>query len=507
MTGLPEKAEPVVASPPRAVLYLLVFAAGMTTMATEMSGSRLLAPFFGNSLFIWANLIGLILIYLTAGYWLGGKLADRRPEPRLLFSLSMAAAVSIAILPFVARPIMRIAIQGLEQVSAGAFLGSFAVTVLLFAVPVTILGMVPPFAIRLRMTGVETAGNVSGGLYALSTVGSILGTFLPVLLFIPLIGTRNTMLFFAGVLAAVSAIGLGRALYAGAPLVILAGLLLPQGVIKPDPDSLFEVDSPYQYIQVVKRGSTTYLKLNEGWAVHSAYNPDEVFTDAYWDYFLVGPWFGSGREPAEVLNIGSSAGTVARQYDRFYPQTHMDGVELDPDVVQAGRDYFDMRQPNLDVFIEDGRPFLKLSTKSYDFIAVDAYRQPYIPFYLTTREFFAEALDHLNSEGSLMINVAHVPGDEALVEAIGATLRDVFPSVYSIPAGSFNRLLVATASKTRPEEMEERIALMPSDVQKLAREITPKITEVSPGGTILTDDKAPVEWLTDQMIINYATQE
>ncbi|HDZ59641.1 MAG TPA: spermine synthase, partial [Actinobacteria bacterium] len=194
----------------RIVLYLLVFVGGMTIMATEMSASRLLAPFFGNSLFVWTNLIGLILIYLTAGYFLGGKLADRRPEPGLLFKITMAAAVTIAVLPFIARPIMGIAMEGIAEISAGAFLGSFGVTVLLFALPVTLLGMVSPFAIRLRMTGVETAGNVAGGIYALSTVGSILGTFLPVLLLIPWLGTRNTMLLFAGALAAVSALGLAR---------------------------------------------------------------------------------------------------------------------------------------------------------------------------------------------------------------------------------------------------------------------------------------------------------
>ncbi len=312
---------------PRPLLYiLLVLTAGMTTMATEMSGSRLIAPYFGSSLFIWANLIGLILIYLTLGYYLGGRLADRRPEPRLLCRLTMLAAASIALLPFIARPVMGLAIRELETISAGAFLGSFAVTVLLFAVPVTILGMVPPFAIRLRMTGVETAGNVSGNLYALSTLGSIAGTFLPVLLLIPWIGTRDTMLLFAGALAAVSAAGLGSGLWAGAPLIILVGLAVPQDAIKPDPDAIFETESPYHYIQVIDQNGTKYLKLNEGWAVHSAYNPDSDLSGAYWDYFLVAPWFSADTPPSEVLNIGSSAGTIAKEFIHFYPDVHIDGV-------------------------------------------------------------------------------------------------------------------------------------------------------------------------------------
>lgn len=489
-------------------INLLVFAAGMTTMATEMAGSRLLAPFFGNSLFIWANLIGLILIYLTAGYYLGGRLADRRPEARLLYLLTMTAAVTIALLPFVAHPVMSLAIRGIDEISAGAFLGSFSVTVLLFAIPITILGMVPPFAIRLRMTTVETAGNVSGGLYALSTMGSIIGTFTPVLLIIPWIGTRNTMLLFALILATVSAMGLAKVGYGGAPLLIAAAMLIPQGAIKPGENSIFETESPYHYIQVVERGGTRYLKLNEGWAVHSAYNPDQSFYGSYWDYFLLAPWFAGDKPPREALNIGSAAGTVPKQLLAFYPGVHVDGVELDPDIVAVGREYFAMDdEPGLTIHVQDGRPFLKTSPKRWDYIAVDAYRQPYIPFYLTTREFFTEASDHLTGSGVLMINVGKTPGDSAVAEAIAATMRDVFPSVYTISAGSFNELIIATKEPSTVEGFTGRIGLMPGEVANLAREAAPRFAAVEPGGTILTDDKAPVEWLTDQMIINYATGE
>lgn len=490
---------------PRPLLYLLVLTAGMTTMATEMSGSRLIAPYFGNSLFIWANLIGLILIYLTIGYYLGGKLADRRPEPQLLCWLTMTAAASIAALPFVARPVMGLAIEGVEQISAGAFLGSFAVTVLLFAIPVTILGMVPPFAIRLRMTGVESAGNVSGSLYALSTVGSIIGTFLPVLVLIPWIGTRDTMLLFAGMLAAVSVTGLGSRLWAGVPLIILVGLAVPQGAIKPDPDSIFETESPYQYIQVVDKGGTKYLKLNEGWAVHSVYNPNRLLTGGVWDYFSIAPWFGSESAPEKVLVIGSAAGSVTRQLTTFYPGVEIDGVEIDPDVVDAGRRYFDMSKPNLTVHVADGRPFLKTSDDSWDFIAIDAFRQPYIPFYLTTREFFEEVEEHLADNGVVMINVGKTPGDSAVADAIAATMRDVYPSVYSFETGQFNKLIVATKEPSVIGDLISRTNQMPPQVAKLAAEISPGLSEVHPGGTILTDDKAPVEWLTDQMIIDYAT--
>ncbi|MEW6019630.1 MAG: fused MFS/spermidine synthase, partial [Pseudomonadota bacterium] len=299
----------------------------------------------------------------------------------------------------------------------------------------------------------------------------------------------------------------GRAVYGAAPLIIAAAIAIPQGVIKPDPEAIFETESPYHYIQVVEKNGTRYLKLNEGWAVHSAYNPDRELTDSYWDYFLVGPWFGAGGTPERVLNIGSAAGTMAGQFARYYPDTAIDGVELDPDVVEAGRDFFAMDYPNLTVHVADGRPFLETSRESWDFIAIDAYRQPYIPFYLTTQEFFQAASNHLNEGGAVMINVAHTPGDEALVEAIGATMRSVFPSVWQIRAGSFNKLLVATREPSTPEAVYSRLSRMPAAVAALAEELEPRTSEVTADGEILTDDRAPVEWLTDQMIINYATGE
>lgn len=489
---------------PKALLYLLVLTAGMTTMATEMSASRLLAPYFGNSLFVWANLIGLILIYLTAGYWLGGRLADRRPEPRLLGKLTLASAAMIAALPFIARPVMNIAIKGMEEISAGAFLGSFAVTVLLFAAPVTILGMVPPFAIRLGATRIESVGNLAGGIYALSTAGSIVGTFLPVLLLIPAVGTRNTMLLFAGALAIMSAAVLGRGTAGGVPLLIIGALALPQGTIKPSADSIFETESPYHYIQVVERGGTRYLQLNEGWAVHSAYTPGETMSGSYWDFFLIAPWFASDRPPRAVLNIGSAAGTIGRQFTLTYPGVHIDGVEIDPEIAAAGQRFFSMDEANMTVHIGDGRPFLRSGDSRYDVVALDAYRQPYIPFYLTTREFFEEVRGRLAANGVVMINVGKTPENSAVVDAIAATMRSVFPTVYSFPAGSFNQILVATAEPTSSAGLAGRTAAMPPEIAELAGEALAGLTVIEPGGTILTDDRAPVEWLTDQMIISYA---
>jgi hypothetical protein len=190
-------------------LHVLVFAGGAGTLATEIAASRLLAPYFGSSTIVWANIIGLILVYLSVGYWLGGKVADRRPDPRLLGGMVVVAALLIAATPFVARPILDLALRGLDAVDVGAVVGSFFAALALFAVPITLLGAVSPFAIRLALVDVGEAGTVAGRLYALSTVGSIVGTFLSAIVTIPLVGTQRTMLGSAVLLLVGAALLLG----------------------------------------------------------------------------------------------------------------------------------------------------------------------------------------------------------------------------------------------------------------------------------------------------------
>src|SRR5579864_5357096 len=189
------------------LLILLVFVAGACSLAVELSASRLLAPYFGSSLFVWANLIGLILLYLTVGYYVGGRLADRSPRPGVLYTLTIIAAFLISVIPFLSRPILLWSLSAFATYSVSVFYGSLVSVILLFAIPMILLGCVSPFAIRLRIAQVGTSGRTSGQLYAISTAGSIVGTFLPVLWLIPNYGTRDTFFVFAVVLLVVSILG------------------------------------------------------------------------------------------------------------------------------------------------------------------------------------------------------------------------------------------------------------------------------------------------------------
>jgi len=188
------------------LIPLVVIVAGMVSLALEMAAARLLAPFFGTSLYTWAILIGLILLYLTAGYWLGGKLADRRPYRAPFFALTGVAAATVALVGAIATPILSAALKGTERLPFGLFFGTIAGCLILFTIPTILLGSVSPYAIRLSTGSVNGSGNAAGTVFALTTIGSLAGTFSAVFLFIPSIGTRATLYVFAGLLLAASAL-------------------------------------------------------------------------------------------------------------------------------------------------------------------------------------------------------------------------------------------------------------------------------------------------------------
>src|SRR5580765_816456 len=320
-------------------LGLTVFLAGVASLATEIAASRLVAPYFGSSDVVWANVIGLMLAFLALGYWLGGRAADARPEPELLGQILLAASLLLAATPFVARPLLHRALDGFDSLSIGVVAGSFIGVLALFILPVTLNGAVAPFAVRLALTNVEEAGRVAGRLYALSTVGSILGTFLAALVAIPLLGTRRTLFVTAGLLA-LAAVPLARrrALALAASLAVVAALA--PGGIKRSAGVIWEADSQYQYVRVLQYGDgSRALELNEGIAQQSVWYPHSVLTGGYWDLFLVLPKL-LDRPPRTMLVIGDAGGTIPRAYGRFYPGVQIDGVELDPKVSEAGRRYF-----------------------------------------------------------------------------------------------------------------------------------------------------------------------
>lgn len=496
-------------------LIAQVFISGMTSLALEMCASRLLGAYFGTSLYIWAVLIGLVLIYLTIGYFLGGRLADRYPSTRALCIITSAAALTTSLIPFVSQGILSWSVQAMTQVSVSAFLSSLIGTVLLFAVPVTLLGLVSPYAVRLMTQHVEQSGRTSGSLYAISTAGSILGAFLPVLWLIPTFGVRRTFLILGVLLFAASLWSL-RPYWRPAFIVVLVALILPLGPLKNIPDLIYNQESLYNYIQVTQLpDGSRQLVLNEGDAIHSIYYPDrnQVLTGWYWDYFLAAPYFNQGFTPQKLHRvgiIGLAAGTIARQFTQVYGPVPIDGAEIDPSIVNVGRKYFAMNEPNLHVYVQDGRAFLATTQEQYDVVAIDAFQQPYIPFQLTTREFFGQIRSHLSPTGVVVLNTAHTTHDFRLVQAFVNTLKQVFPSVYifNVP-GTFNTEVMATMQPTSIDTFRSNLAqLSPNTtIGQVASEVLPVVKEAhANGGIVFTDDRAPIEQITDQLLLNYIQQ-
>jgi predicted membrane-bound spermidine synthase len=398
--------------------------------------------------------------------------------------------------------------------------GSFLSVLVLFVVPVTLLGCISPFAIRLAIQDTQHAGRTSGRIYAISTLGSIVGTFLPVLWLIPSLGTSRTFLAFGIGLVLVAVVGLAAAdrraalRYAVLPLVLLGlGWWTLRGPIKATPGLIFEDESAYNYIQVVQSGDTRYLLLNEGQAVHSIYSPSRLETFGTWDYFLAAPYFNrpdqTPARPERVGIVGLAAGTIAHQYTAVFGDVPIDGWELDPEIVDVGRRYFDMTEPNLRAIVADGRWGLEHSGQAYSVIAVDAYRPPYIPWQLTTREFFSLVRQHLTPNGVLVINVGRTPNDRRLIEAMVGTIGSVFPSVYVVDVPqTFNSMVYATNQSTQPEDLNANLARLgaagaPAFLLEVLQESADNLQPTPASSVVFTDDRAPVEQLINSIVIRF----
>jgi spermidine synthase len=287
--------------------------------------------------------------------------------------------------------------------------------------------------------------------------------------------------------------------------------------LKSIPNQIYEKESLYNYIQVTQQpDGTRQLILNEGQAVHSIYSPDpkQILTGWYWDYFLAAPYFYPDMQPDNVHRvgiIGLAAGTIAHQFTQVYgPKVQIDGAEIDPDIVAVGRTYFDMNEPNLHIYTEDGRTFLSTTHQHYDVVAIDAFDQPYIPFQFTTREFFTQVRDHMTDTGTVVLNTAHTANDYRLVQAFVNTMKLVFPSVYTFNVpNTFNTEIMATKKPTSMATFQKNLARFPPEetLGQVASEVLPVVKEARPdGGLVFTDDRSPIEQITDQLLLNYIQQ-
>ncbi len=297
---------------------------------------------------------------------------------------------------------------------------------------------------------------------------------------------------------------LGAAVAIGIALLMLIPVGATKSVVA-DGEVIWERETEYQYARVIEKDDgERVLELNEGQAVHSIYREDEYLMGGYWDSMLVLS-FGGEHLPRKIVNLGSAAGTVARGLTHYFPDVEVDAVEIDPDVTEVGKELFDFKGKNIRTHNADARPWLHAQTERFDSILVDAYRQPYIPFYLTTREFFDLARERLTPGGTVSINVGHVPGSDALEKVLTATLRESFGKdrVWRDPVDETNTVLLATNGDFDPAQRLRDVDL-PPDVASIAEAAADRLEPGLEGGTVYTDDHAPVEWLIDASLASVA---
>jgi len=496
----------------RGFLYTVAFATGAAVMAGELSASRLVAPFFGTSTPVWALLIGTVLSSMAIGQLVGGRLAGRSAPGgagpvRLLSGLLLAAALLLALLPVVGRPVM----AGAMELMRGGSMGTLAASALgvnaVLALPMAALGAAGPVLLHQAVQSREETGRIAGRIYALGTAGSLLGTWLSGLLLIPLLGTRTTLWLCAGGLALLGMVGLlrGAGRVAGAGVVVLllgVGLALPQGPIKARPGAIYEAETVANYVQVVEDGTMRALYLNDGYAIQSLYPLDgSLPLFDVWGYYGAAPAWTVGGVPQRVLLLGLGGGTSARILRELYPSAEIVGVELDPQVVEAGQRFLGM-PTDIHVEVEDARAWLARDASRYDLVLVDAFQFPYVPFQLCTHEFFRSLEAHLAPGGAVLLNVGRDADSYEVVQALAATLSGVFPVVRGadVRNGS-NTVLVGSRHGADEDAGLGALGLGSRDLARLSRLTPPGLWEIDPSAPRLTDDRAPVELLTDIIVL------
>jgi len=485
------------------MLYVVCFVAGMFVMTLEMVGFRMLAPYFGYSIYVWGSLIGIIMLALSCGYIIGGSVADRYPHPSILYGMIIMAGLLTAIVSFFYRAILLFC-QNLGLIS-----GSIAATILLFAGPMIFLSSVSPFLIRL-LAKENKVGTTAGRIYSLSTVGSIFGTFLASFLLIPSLGSHKTLII---TVISLVLIGAGGLAISRMKFALLALILVPVVLNYPDPpygkNTVYAKESPYSHVEVVKLGDGICLKPQDNFC-HSYYHPGRIMTRAYWDYYCLGPLIIEDAKNALILGMG--AGTSVRQFLHFWEDLQIDAVEIDPVIAQVATDMFSLPEhhDNLNVIIDDARVFLQTKQgKSYDIIEIDIFQGGvFIPFYLTTQEFFSLCNKRLKPGGMMMMNVNILKNrDEGQAKgatldgSIGNTISEIFPSVFYVKLKGGNVMLLAFKEHMSLETLAGLIRKAHAKSWEMRRLLSYSLKgvkkyEKQENSPILTDDLSPLAKLT-----------
>jgi spermidine synthase len=521
-------------------IFAAVFLSGAVLLGLELVASRVLAPFFGSSIFVWGALIGVVLAGLSAGYWIGGVLADRFPSPLLLLGVLALGAGMILLIPIVDGWVL----ERVVNWDPGPRWNPLVATIALFGLPSVVLATATPIAVRLSARSITSVGKTAGRLFAVSTAGSIAGTFITAFFLIPEIGTNQLLGVLAtGLFVAAGLVALGEGMLpAGvAVAVLVAGSVGATIELEPKqggrlsgvaaqnwspryrelgerqiavPSEGFELvyskNTRYHGLTVVEDGTSRHLRFESSF--QSGMYLDDPFRTRY-DYtdFLQLP-LAYRPETRKILFIGLGGGSVQKRLWRDFPELDLQVVELDPVVRDVAYRFFRLpRSPRLRVTVEDGRRFLQRNDERWDAIVIDAYFSDSIPFHLTTIEFLELARSRLAPGGVVASNlIGSISGDGSkLFRSMYKTYRAAFPTVTVHPVRDTGyteeepaNLIVVAGEGAAPAtdvllERWRAVRERSGRAVDLAKAIRDRYDAVVPTRDvpILTDDYAPTDAL------------
>jgi spermidine synthase len=518
---------------------IAVSTSGAALLCAELAASRVLAPFFGNSLFVWGALIGVFLGGLAIGYWLGGALADRIPAPELLATVMGLGAAALLAAPFLDEHVLEAVVAWDPGPRANPVIAS----ILLFGLPSVLLAGVTPIAVRLRARELEKVGSTAGGLFSISTIGSIVGTFAAAFWLIPDLGTHQLLgVTAAAVFAAATGVAATRRRVLGALVTAAAcggsivaaiafaphtgGTLSPAAArnwspvyrLRESPSGrpkadyagsrvLFRKDTEYHQLAVIQSGDGRVLRF--GSSFQSAMSVAKPFATqySYTDMFSLAKLYRPATD--SMLFLGLGGGSAPKRMWRDFPELQVDVVELDPVVVDVARRYFAVPDDQrLRIETEDGRLFLAKTDQKWGAIAIDVFYEDGIPFHMATFEFLQLVRERLQPGGVVLMNViGAIGGDQSeLFRALYRTFRAVFPTVVVhpdiSPDGGFQNLMVVASEQAAPaksfllarwRQTRDRTKTFPDLREAIRNRVD---SGISVGGVpTLTDDYAPTDAL------------
>ena len=520
-------------------LYITEFLSGIALMGVETAANRLLAPYFSSSQVVWTLIIGTILIAMSIGNYVGGRLADKKNDVTLLYILMLCAGTYICLIPFVGRFVIAgiTALFALFINSGLIIISSLVVCLILFVPPLLILGMVTPSLIKFTM-GQKASGKIVGLLEALNTIGSIIGTFIPTFISIPLVGTSLTFAIFGGLICLVAIIylltgiinnfknnrpekvvdeeqkqeneekkhsfvaSIKRSIAVGAmSLVSIFGIVLSANspfVFWGDKSIIYTDESQYNYLQVSEDDEGYYFSTNVLFGIQSMIKKDMSMTGMYYDYCLAAPYMANiDQKPNfKVLILGNGTGTYATLMKHYFPyETDITGVEIDQKIIDLSSKYF-MMPDSIKTVCDDGRNYINLHDEKYDLIMVDAFSSISTPFSMSSVEFFKGVKEHLVDDGVMVMNInMKTESKSSLATALSDTLCSQFDYRYKfdVPSGSGVEVF-ASNSPAMYSNLERGIGLCThSNLKAKLNEVNAGSKEHIDTGIRLYDDNADVE--------------